>query len=220
MADAICLFIRLHVCTQADTDHPANPGAGSPVSSSSLPASVPQAPISSGWRRGPTWGLEGCPFVSRAPWVFWEQEGCESPARPLSSRMPGPLLATGRAFVAARAQERGQAQGLAGVGSSARGPGPSEPPCPLGWKWLFPGPPRLAVRPGELVPRTLMPAVPPPQLSGIPREGRPGQKSQGKACPRRPQRVGCAGVSVSPFAFVAPFTLVFTAPRGSRECVP
>lgn len=114
MADAICLFIRLHVCTQADTDHPANPGAGSPVSSSSLPASVPQAPISSGWKRGPTWGLEGCPFVSRAPWVFWEQEGCESPARPLSSRMPGPLLATGRAFVAARAQERGQCRAWQG----------------------------------------------------------------------------------------------------------
>lgn len=47
----------------------------------SLP--VPQAPPSSGWRWGQTWGLDHCPFVSQAPWVFRQQEACESPTCPI-----------------------------------------------------------------------------------------------------------------------------------------
>lgn len=46
---------------------------------------------------------------------------------PLCSKMPSALLATSQAFVAECAQTEGPAQGLAGVGGRAGGPGHPEP---------------------------------------------------------------------------------------------
>lgn len=171
-------------------------------------------PISSGWRRGQTWGLKGCPFVSVAPWVFWEQEGCESPACPLSSKMPGPLLATGRAFVAAWAQERGQARAWQGWAAEPGAQGLQNPHALWDGNGFS----------GDTVPRPSPPGSPAwrtgtqnahacsaaaPAFRDPQGGGFPCRNHRGRLPSETPvgECAGGGGMSLSPFPFVAPFTL-------------
>lgn len=80
-----------------------------------------------------------CPFVCWAPWVFGEgRVDMRAQCAPLYSKMLGPLHGNQPGLCGKLGPGwRGPAQGLAGVGSKARGPRPPEAPIPSRMKTGF-----------------------------------------------------------------------------------
>lgn len=104
-----------------------------------LPASVLQAPTQLWLEEGPDLGAGlAAPLSAGLPGVQAAGKDVRAPKCPIvlqdawrsPSNQPGLCGRLGPGG-------RGPAQGLAGVGSRARGPGHPEPPSPLEWKLLF-----------------------------------------------------------------------------------